>query len=135
MDLYFDIIFDPPSLDIDSSFPAIYNEESFAGNNYPVATTTMSHNTIYKLDDMSTNRVFPCLSLNNLLFDSTCCQSNQINLVLSTLLSLHETLFLSLITFCGTIHLIVQSLFLILSLAGINLSYDAYFISGKCVIV
>ena len=58
-----------PYYDIDSSLPAIYDEESSAGNDYPVATTTMSHNTKYKLVYMSINSFFPCLSLNHLLLN------------------------------------------------------------------
>jgi len=43
--------------------------------------------------------------------------------------------FLSLLTFHGTIHLIVLALILILSLLDVFLSYDVYFASGECVIV
>ena len=48
---------------------------------------------------------------------------------------LHETLLLTLLTFHGTIYLIVKSLFSILSLVDVYSSYDAYYTSGECVIV
>ena len=41
----------------------------------------------------------------------------------------------SLFTFHGTIHLIVLTLILVLSLVDVYSSYDAYLTSGECVIV
>merc|ERR1712238_476159 len=86
----------------------------------------------------TTSATVSCHSSNNfsliLLFEPS-CQFDQIISVPSTLLLLHEALLLSLLTFRGTIRLIVQSLLSILSLVDVYSSYDAYCTSGECVVV
>ena len=99
----------------------IYNNiltsyEYSVGNDFPIAVTMKTHNTRYKLDDMYTNSVLPCLSIDCFplyLFCELSCQLNQITSVLSTLLLLHRTL-----------HLIITSLLLLI--------YNPYFNTLSC---